>query len=168
MDRRRTSPTRRVITGALAAACVVMGGATPLVAPTSVQAMEIGPGSIPAGGLFGATIACNAQYNQVRVRLSAAVQTGYFQGQYIAFRFYVKDGRTASWTPWAQRLVAYDGYRPADLFDQTSVVADGGYYEVYAQLQYWNGSSWAGLTGMWSQRFQAGYFYVGTEGFCVT
>jgi hypothetical protein len=161
---------RRTLTRALASIVVVAGTLASVAAidTGSAAAMEIGPGSIAFGGLSSANVSCNADHNQVRVNITAAVQTGYFNGQWIAYRYYSTDGRTALWTSWQQKAVHYNGYNPSTLIDQTFNVSDGGDHRIFVEIMWWNGVQWTNYQGYWAQRGQAGYYYTSWNGFCYT
>jgi hypothetical protein len=148
----------------------VLAGATPLTAANSAEAMAISPATITWGGHLDSSISCSEYWNQVRLEINASVQTGFFNGQWLAFRFYLSDGKGSLWTGWETRFVHYNGYRTTPLFDATfNNVGDGGYYSSYVELMWHDGQRWSNPVGRWSQRFQAGFYSRDAfPGFCVT
>jgi hypothetical protein len=160
--------TRRVVVAVAIALTSVVGGVGPLQTPPTASAMVIGPQPIPAGGLHGATVACDA-YRQVRISINAAVQTGYTSGQLVRVRYYWHDGVNAVWSSWMSARVPYNGYRPAVVFDRTfRNLRAGGDHRVWVEWQWYDGSRWTNHRGLWAQRGQAGWYYIDWNGHCRT
>ena len=94
-------------------------------------------------------VSCNSYDGLIQIRPYTAVQAGFFNGQYVSYRYQVKDRSTGWWSqsPWqGVTLAAGSGLNttyplnplPVSYY-RPGIHAD---WEVLVQVSYWNGWQW--------------------------